>query len=141
MRHKWDIWDREAWLLFFGTVLANAQLELLRAHLPTAAWYAARVQPKELGQRLHACIEEEYRRTREWVLRVTGQDELMADAPVVRRTVALRNPALAPLNKLQVALLDLWDHLPEEEQEAHSPWREALSLSIAGIAAAMQSTG
>jgi phosphoenolpyruvate carboxylase len=126
---------------FFGTVLANAQLELLRAHLPTAAWYAARVQPPELGQRLHARIEAEYRRTCEWVLRVTGQDELMADAPVIRRTIELRNPALAPLSKLQVALLDLWDQLPEEEQEPHSPWREALSLSIAGIAAAMQSTG
>jgi phosphoenolpyruvate carboxylase len=65
----------------------------------------------------------------------------MADAPVIRRTIALRNSALMTLSKLQVALLDLWDHLPDEEQEAHSPWREALSLSIAGIAAAMQSTG
>jgi phosphoenolpyruvate carboxylase len=126
---------------FFGTVLANAQLELLRAHLPTAALYAARVRPRELGQRLHARIEEEYRRTRDWVLRVTGQDDLLADAPVIRRTIELRNPALMPLSKLQVALLDRWDALPEEEQRADSPWREALSLSIAGIAAAMQSTG
>jgi phosphoenolpyruvate carboxylase len=65
----------------------------------------------------------------------------MADAPVIRRTIELRNPALAPLSKLQVALLDLWDQLPEAEQEPPSPWREALSLSIAGTAAAMQSTG
>ena len=60
---------------------------------------------------------------------------------MIRRTVELRNPALLPLSKLQVALLDQWDHLPEDGEEPNAPWREALSLSIAGIAAAMQSTG
>ena len=39
--------------LFFRMVINNAQLELLRADLPTAAWYARRVQPPELGTRMH----------------------------------------------------------------------------------------
>ena len=63
------------------------------------------------------------------------------NAPVIRQTVELRNPALMPLSKLQVALLELWDGLPEKDEAPTAPWREALSLSIAGIAAAMQSTG
>jgi phosphoenolpyruvate carboxylase len=130
---------------FFRTLIDSVQLELLRAHLPTAAWYAARVQPPDEGARVHGLIQEEYCRAREWVLRVIGEEELLAHAPVVRDTVALRNPVTAPLNKLQVFLLEEWEAQAREdappEDEAGRPWREALLLSLIGIAAAMQSTG
>ena len=48
---------------FFSMVVNNAELELMRAHLPTARLYAARVDPPELGGRIEALIEEEYART------------------------------------------------------------------------------
>jgi phosphoenolpyruvate carboxylase len=123
--------------LFFRMVVNNAQLELLRAHLPTAAWYAKRVHPRELGERMHARIAEEHRLTRDWILRATQQQDLLEHAPVVRRTVELRNPALEPLSKLQVALLERLEH----DAESDAAWQEAMLLSIIGIAAAMQSTG
>jgi phosphoenolpyruvate carboxylase len=132
MYHEW---------LFFRMVVNNAQLELLRAHLPTAAAYAKRVRDAELGERIHRRIEEEHRLTREWVLRITGQKDLLEHAPVVRRTVELRNPLLVPLSKLQVALLERLEREPEQEGGSHSAWQEAMLLSITGIAAAMQSTG
>jgi phosphoenolpyruvate carboxylase len=125
--------------LFFRMVINNAQLELLRADLATAAWYARRVQPPELGTRMHASLTREHALAREWILRITGHDELLGHAPVVRSTVELRNPAMLPLSKIQVALLDVL------EQEAEGPrgaeWQDAMLLSITGIAAAMQSTG
>jgi phosphoenolpyruvate carboxylase len=126
---------------FFRTVIDNAQLELKRAHLETARWYAGRVEPREVAERFHARIEEEYRRTCEWALQVTQQGELMETSAVVRRTVEFRNPATAPLSKLQVALLQLWDELPDEESEEARDWRDAILMSIIGLAAAMQSTG
>jgi phosphoenolpyruvate carboxylase len=47
-----------------------------------------------------------------------------------------------PLSKLQVALMDRAD---QESAAGGSPeesdWQDAITLSIAGIAAAMQSTG
>lgn len=125
---------------FFRTVINNAQLELLRAHLPTAAWYAARVQPAEVGARLHALLSEEYDRTLQWTLKVVQHERLLENASVVRRTVALRNPAMEPLSKLQVALLEHASQA-EEEGEEDPEWRKAILLSITGIAAAMQSTG
>ena len=124
---------------FFQTVVNNAQLELSRACFETAAWYAARVKPKELGNRLHGIIQAEHRRTVEAVLQLTGETELMAHAKVVRKTIELRNPAVAPLSALQVALMDRWEKLTPEEQAG--PWREAMLQTIAGIAAALQSTG
>ena len=123
--------------LFFRTVIDNAQLELIRAHLPTARRYAQR---SEVGDTFHALIEEEHVRTERAVLRVTDQATLLGHAPVVRSTVNLRNPAVVPLSMLQVALMDTLKDAPDDSPEA-APWREAILLSITGIAAAMQSTG
>jgi phosphoenolpyruvate carboxylase len=124
---------------FFRTVVDNAGLELVRAHLPTAQMYAARVQPVELGRRIEKLIEDEHRRTAEMILKVSGQHNLLQNAAVVRRTVEFRNPCVTPLSVIQVALMDKWGELSEEEQAG--VWREAMLQSIAGIAAAMQSTG
>jgi phosphoenolpyruvate carboxylase len=121
---------------FFRAVMDNAQLELVRAHLHTAAWYAGRTTNPMLGRRFHRLIAEEFERTKEWVLRVTDQKELMGHATVVRSTVDLRNPAVAPLSLLQVALMDAQD-----AEKGDPRWNEAILLSITGIAAAMQSTG
>lgn len=126
---------------FFRTVVDNAQLELVRTNMPTAARYAARVQPRELGQRFHEAIAAEYDRSCRWVLEITAQQRLLDTAPIVQRTVRLRNPAVLPLNLLQVALMQLWEEQPEEERGTQSPWHEAILLSITGIAAGMQSTG
>lgn len=127
--------------LFFRMLINNAQLELLRAHLPTAAWYAQRVNPPELGARMHERLVQEHRLSCAWILRVTGEQALLAHAPVVRRTVELRNPAVVPLSKLQVALLERLDGEGGLDAEHAAAWQEAMLLSITGIAAAMQSTG
>lgn len=124
---------------FFRTVIDNAALELVRAHLPTARMYAARVEPRSLGKRIEKLIEEEHARTSEMILKVSGQRNLLQNAAVVRRTVEFRNPCVMPLSVIQVALMDKWSDLSESEQEG--TWREAMLQSIAGIAAAMQSTG
>jgi phosphoenolpyruvate carboxylase len=127
--------------LFFRMVINNAQLELLRAHLPTAAWYAKRVRPADLGRRIHARLEEEHALSRDWILRITDQSDLLGHAPVVRRTVELRNPTLTPLSKLQVALLDKLESESDQDGAVDASWQDAMLLSITGIAAAMQSTG
>jgi len=124
---------------FFQTVVDNAQLELTRAHLPTAHLYAARVQPRSLGERIESKIKEEHARTVRMILQISGQSRLMEKARVVHNTVEFRNPAVMPLSILQVALMDRWPSLTEEDQAG--VWREAMLQTIAGIAAAMQSTG
>lgn len=124
---------------FFQTVVDNAQLELTRANLPTAHLYAKRVQPRELGERIEGVITEEHARTVRMILKITGQSRLMEKARVVHSTVEFRNPAVLPLSALQVALMDRWPSLTEDDQAG--VWREAMLQTIAGIAAAMQSTG
>ncbi|NLH98563.1 MAG: phosphoenolpyruvate carboxylase, partial [Chthonomonadales bacterium] len=121
---------------FFRTVIENAELELMRSSMETAAAYAALARPEALGRRFHEVIAAEYTRTVAWVLRVTQRDVLLSDAPALRRTVEFRDPLVAPLSKLQVELLRRL-----RDGEDLPTWREAMLLSITGLAAAMQSTG
>ena len=120
---------------FFRTVVDNAQLELVRADIDTAALYASRADNQAIWTEICA----EYCRTRDVILKITGEQELLENSKVIRQTVAFRNPMTLPINKLQIHLMDRWESLTEKEKEG--PWREAMLQSIAGIAAAMQSTG
>lgn len=122
---------------FFATIIDNAQLELLRAHLPTARTYAALAG--QLGERIHADISAEHALLTGRILAITGQEQLLGATNVVRKTVEFRNPAVSPLSRLQVELMQEWRRIGPDAASAR--WREAMLQTIAGIAAAMQSTG
>jgi phosphoenolpyruvate carboxylase len=128
--------------MFFRTIMDNSMLELMRAELDTAALYASRVEPREIGTRLHGEIREEFDWAKGAVLEVTGLDKLLANAKVVRSTIEFRNPLVVPLSRLQVRLMDeLGDAPPPEDRKNPSPAADAMLQTLAGIAAAMQSTG
>lgn len=133
LRRMYEEWP------FFRTVLDNAQLELARAEMPIFRTYVANVQPPELGARIGGMIEAEFERTKRALLAISSRDVLLGERSVVRRTIAFRNPLTRPLHALQVQALRRWH---EGGAEAHdAAWRAAVLQTIAGIAAAMQSTG
>lgn len=124
---------------FFQTVLENAQLELTRAHIATAHAYANRIGSPSLADEFHQNLSQEYGLTHTGILKITGQKEILEKSPVVRRTVWFRNPAVVPLGILQRLVMTKWEGL--DERANRDPWRVAMLQTIAGIAAAMQSTG
>ena len=79
-------------------------------------------------------ITAEYALTVASLRRVTGAD-LLADRPLLRRTLNVRDPYLDPLNVLQVELL--------KRSRSGDPerYRRGLLLTINGIAAGMRNTG
>ncbi len=80
-------------------------------------------------------LRERFERTRQALLTVTGHDAPLANFPVVRRAVAVRNPYVDPLNLLQVELLRR-SRLCEDDS-----LRRGLQVVINGIAAGMRNTG
>lgn len=114
---------------FFRTLMDNCQLELARTLLPVAREYGAMSKASSVAVR----IEQEFESARQSLLEVTGFGELLENAPVVRRTIAFRNPLVEPLHRLQIELMSRLDERPE--------LRPTMVQTIAGIAAAMQSTG
>jgi phosphoenolpyruvate carboxylase len=81
-------------------------------------------------------IRDEFERSLQMVLRVTGQSELLQDNPVLARSIRLRNPYVDPMSLIQVELLRrkrAGNNTPE--------LNNALAATINGIAAGLHNTG
>jgi phosphoenolpyruvate carboxylase len=123
---------------FLAALTGSAQRELARARLPVAQHYAELADSEAGPSDFHQQISDEFKRAREGLLAVTGNTELLDDDAVIRKSIALRNPYTDVLNLLQVELIRRYRAADEDSRD---PLRQALFLSINGIAAAMQSTG
>ena len=72
--------------------------------------------------------------------RVTGRDRLLDDAPVLQRSIALRNPYVDSLSELQVRLLARLRALPADDPDRGRVLR-LVQLTVNGVAAGLQNTG
>jgi phosphoenolpyruvate carboxylase len=133
---------------FFKTLLDNAEISLLKADMGIAALYADLVPDRELSKKFFSIIQDEYNRTCEMVLAVSGHQSLLESEPVTQKAVRLRNPYVDPLNYIQVEMLRrlrstlhrTQDGVPENSPEVET-LREAVVLTINGIAAGLKNTG
>lgn len=116
---------------FFKVVIDNAQREMARGHFAAAPFY----QQLSDATSIPKMIQEEFSITEETILKITGNDSLLAHNPVIQKSIRLRNPYTDVLNMTQAALMHKW----KEKQE--DALRTLLFTSVNGLAAAMQSTG
>ncbi len=122
---------------FFRALIDNAQLSLRQADLSIAEVYAS-LADAETRAAVFPVLQAEYRRAEAAILRLTGQGDLLEDEPWLRRSIQLRNPYIDPMNYLQVVLLRRWRDAGGVEAEA---LREAVLLSVNGVAAGLRNTG
>lgn len=123
---------------FFTTVLDNVQVGLCKGDIEIAALYA---ELTDAGVRaeVFSDLEAEFERTRNLVLAITGYGELLDNEQWLQRSIKLRNPYVDPLNYLQIALLR---RLQSDPPPANiEQLRQAMLLSVNGIAAGLQNTG
>jgi phosphoenolpyruvate carboxylase len=126
---------------FFRSLLDNAESSLLKADLGIAELYADLVPDKSVRKEIMGRIRDEYVRTTEAILSITGKKELMDSEPVLQRSLRLRNPYVDPLNYIQVEMLRRLRGLDDPEGVEAQSLREVVALTINGIAAGLRNTG
>ncbi len=121
---------------FFRTLLSNMDMVLAKADLGIAARYAELVTDPILRDEIFGRIRAEFELTRRHLLAILQQDELLADNPLLKRSIRNRFPYMDPLNYLQVELIRRYRAGETDERV-----RRGIHLSINGIAAGLRNSG
>jgi phosphoenolpyruvate carboxylase len=121
---------------FFRAMVANMEMVLAKSNLAIARRYAGLVEDQTLAQSVFARLTAEWRQTRDAVLAITGQTELLEHDPRLVQSIRLRLPYIDPLNVLQVELLRR-----HRAGEADEEVRRGIHMSINGVAAGLRNSG
>ena len=128
---------------FFRSTLALVEMVLAKALPDVAAHYDALLAPPELKP-LGRALRDRLDVTQTALLELLGQTELLADNPVLQRSIRVRNPYVDPLNVLQAELLRRIRSAGDADGDGQGPdprLQEALLITVNGIAAGMRNTG
>jgi phosphoenolpyruvate carboxylase len=124
---------------FFDDLLAKIEMVCAKADLEIARAYVERLGGDAA---LLASLEAEFARTVDWVRRIRGTELLLAEEPVLRSAIALRNPYVDPLSLLQIALLGRKRAAGGAAGEtADARVDEAIAATLSGVAQGLRNTG
>ena len=127
---------------FFQATIDNASLALAKADMVIAQRYSELAVDDDARRRIWQRIAAERDRTRQAILDIVGGGELLATTPWFQRSIEARNPAIDPLNLIQIEFMRRRRAELEADQAAEGDHhRELLRLCVQGIAAGMRTTG
>lgn len=122
---------------FFHSLIDNAQMILSKADMNIARLYAELVTQDELSRRIFGAIQQEHQRTIDGICAITEQKSLLENMPILRDSIARRNPYVDPLSLIQLVLL----RRLRAGNDDKTALLEAVLESINGIASGLKNTG
>jgi phosphoenolpyruvate carboxylase len=124
---------------FFRATIDNAVLALAKSNLPVFHRYCDLAGDDAACREIEELIKSEWRRTDEVLRAVTDCKELLDNIPWLKRSIAVRNGYVDPLNLIQVELqLRSRDAASGDSAEELIHLRQ---LAVKGVAAGMRTTG
>ncbi|MEY4503924.1 MAG: hypothetical protein RL154_216, partial [Pseudomonadota bacterium] len=124
---------------FFNTTIDNIAMSFLKIDLEIAKLYDNFVVDSKLRGLVWGAINSEYEKTRDMLLAVREEKELLEKNPKLRQTIILRKPYLTGLGRFQIELLGRYK---EESNEARkSELSEQIASTIVGVSLGVRNTG
>ena len=120
---------------FFATMLDDIEMTLAKSDMGIFECYSRLTG--DLHGALYPGIAAEFAQTRDTLLALREEHELLSNDPRLRLSIRLRNPYVDPISLLQVELLQRWREGRREDDEI----LRALMATVNGIAAGIQNTG
>jgi phosphoenolpyruvate carboxylase len=112
------------------------EMVLAKSNLEIARQYAELVEDRALAEGIFARISAEWSATRDAVLAITGESNLLAHDPRLEESIRLRLPYIDGLNRLQVDLLRR-----RRRGEADEDIARGVHMSINGVSAGLRNSG
>jgi phosphoenolpyruvate carboxylase len=135
LREMYEKWP------FFHSTISNIEMTLAKADFQIARQYAETLADGATGRKIFAALEAEFELSRRMVLAITEERHLLDKAPVLQRSIAVRNPYVDPMSYLQVELLARKRAQSSSATGPDAKLLYAILLTINGIAAGMRNTG
>jgi len=120
---------------FFTNLLGDVEMVLAKADMAIARRYAQLAG--DVGSAIFPKVLAAYDETRALLAQILETDDLLASEPVLRRSIALRNPYVDPMSFLQVDALARWRATDRTDAELE----RVLTATVRGIARGLQNTG
>ena len=132
LQHMYTTWK------FFTALIQNIEMVLTKTDMLIAEEYS-KLNSKKGAREIFEMIKSEYEKSIKYLLKITGEKELLSNDQVLKRTLGLRNPYLDPISFIQVNLIKKFraaKSKKEKEKLLH-----VLRSSVNGIAAGIRNTG
>ena len=121
---------------FFRTQLSNMDMVLAKSSIAIGSRYAALVEDERLRRKIFSRIRDEWRASIDALLRISGNDHLLQDNPLLERSIQNRFPYLDPLNHIQVEMLK-----QHRRNSGNPSVLRGIQLTINGISAGLRNSG
>jgi phosphoenolpyruvate carboxylase len=119
---------------FYKTYIDMLEMVLAKSDVDLAEYYESRLVSEDLKV-LGSSLRSRLAIAKKCVLTIREREFLLADNPVIRQSIDVRNPYIDPLHGLQAELLYRDRNQPDHRLE------QALMVTMAGISAGMRNTG
>lgn len=122
---------------FFQVLIDNIQMAMLKADMDIARLYA------ELSDNMdvYHMLKNEYDLSKEAVLTITRQNELLENDPALAASIARRKAYIDPIHHIQVYLLKEYRQLLSNDKPIPQELKNNLILTISCISTGLRNTG
>lgn len=123
---------------FFNSLINNIEMVLFKTDMIIGKEYTSLNNTPEINK-VFRLINDEYEKSVEAILNITGEKTLLNHNKSLQRTLALRNPYIDPISFIQINLIKKYRNA--EKPSERNQLLNLLRSSVNGIAAGIRNTG